>query len=267
MKAIKRFTAAAMAAAMSMTMGITCYAGEWKDTDNGKMYLDDNGDHVTGKQEIDGETYYFNGRGILKTGWLKTKGGRKYYFDKETGAMRTGWMKATSGKYYFGKNGLAVTGEKKIDGKWYCFNDEGVMQTGWQNGCFYMDNGRKAVNTSLTIDGVKYRFDREGGYTEVSDRPSAAKRTEKEPVYPTSISATTDVIPLRKGDHTFVTYNFKPLNTNVTDVTFSTSNKNVVTIDKQGEMYGVDNGTCTITITCVHDTSMRATVKVKVTDN
>ena len=53
-------------------MASTCFAGEWKDTKGGKMFID-NGQAVTGMAEIDGDTYYFNSKGIMKTGWLKNK--------------------------------------------------------------------------------------------------------------------------------------------------------------------------------------------------
>ena len=109
---MKRYSAICAAALITLSMAGTCFAGEWKDTDNGKMYVD-NGKAVTGMEEIDGETYYFNSKGIMKTGWLKTKSGKKYYFGSD-GDMKKGWLKAKSGKYYFGKNGAAVTGLNKI---------------------------------------------------------------------------------------------------------------------------------------------------------
>ena len=127
---MKRYSAICAAALITLSMAGTCFAGEWKDTDNGKMYVD-NGKAVTGMEEIDGETYYFNSKGIMKTGWLKTKSGKKYYFGSD-GVMKKGWLKAKSGKYYFGKNGAAVTGVNKIGGCYYFFDDEGVMLTGWR---------------------------------------------------------------------------------------------------------------------------------------
>lgn len=267
MKPLRRITAAVMASAMAMSMGITCYAGEWTETGGQKMYKDDEGNYLTGKQEIDGDTYYFDSKGIMKTGWLSAKSGKRYYFDKKSGIMRTGWMKATSGTYYFGKNGLTVTGEKKIGGSWYLFDDKGVMQTGWQGDYYYLSGGKRAVNTSLTIDGVKYRFDSKGKYTELGARPSAAERVEEEPVYPTEIYTIVKQVPMRKGTYSFIEYKFKPLNANVTDVTFSSSNTKIVSIDDRGEMYAVEKGTCTVTVTSKHDSSLKVSVTVKVTDS
>ena len=37
-----------------------------------------------------------------------------------------GWMQNDSGKWMYYENGKAVTGKKKIDGKIYNFNDDGV---------------------------------------------------------------------------------------------------------------------------------------------
>lgn len=86
---MKRYSAICAAALITLSMAGTCFAGEWKDTDNGKMYVD-NGKAVTGMEEIDGETYYFNSKGIMKTGWLKTKSGKKYYFGSDGVMKRVG---------------------------------------------------------------------------------------------------------------------------------------------------------------------------------
>mgnify|MGYP002648527925 FL=1 len=43
------------------------------------------------------------------------------------GGSSEGWMCNDSGKWMYYENGKAVTGKKKIDGKTYTFNNEGVV--------------------------------------------------------------------------------------------------------------------------------------------
>ena len=47
---------------------------------------------------------YFNGKGVMQTGW-KTFKGAKYYMDKETGIRVTGYQKIGGKTYYFSRNG------------------------------------------------------------------------------------------------------------------------------------------------------------------
>ncbi len=125
-------------------------------------------------KKIDGKNYLFDGEGVMETGW--TDDGT-YYLGTD-GAMRTGWKfledqntdddESWSGPeddedshwYYFGSNGKkytsADTGEGdyrvvKIDGKYYCFDIDGKMQTGW----VYM-NGDASSADMDSIEDWKY---------------------------------------------------------------------------------------------------------------
>ncbi len=55
----------------------------WVNKNGKKYYGDENGIAVTGKREIDGETYYFNGIGMLMTGWFKGNNHRWHYSDEQ----------------------------------------------------------------------------------------------------------------------------------------------------------------------------------------
>lgn len=267
---MKKASALCAAAVLSLSMAGTCFAGEWKDTKDGKMYLDDSGKAVTGMEEIDGETYYFSAKGIMKTGWLKTKSGKKYYFDSE-GKMKTGWLKTKSGKYYFGKNGAAVTGVKKISGYYYQFDDEGVMLTGWQtdedgNEYYYGTNGKRAINKTVTIDGKRVKFDKDGEVVVKSQKPAKEEKetSSKEEVYPTDIVPKANPVPMSLHSDTFITFTFKPLNTTYREVTYESSNTNIVTIDDRGKMHAENPGTCYITITSKYDKKIYVKIKVVV---
>ena len=212
---MKRYSAICAAALITLSMAGTCFAGEWKDTDNGKMYVD-NGKAVTGMEEIDGETYYFNSKGIMKTGWLKTKSGKKYYFGSD-GVMKKGWLKAKSGKYYFGKNGAAVTGVNKIGGCYYFFDDEGVMLTGWQESdgetYYYCTSGKRAVSRTVSIDGEKVKFNKDGKVVKKPAKKDTADTSDKEEIYPTELTVIKKEIPLAYHTTANITFSFKPINT------------------------------------------------------
>lgn len=263
----KKSTAACLAAMLTFTMGATCFAGEWKETDNGKMYLDDNGKAVTGIREIDDNTYYFNSKGIMQSGWLTDKKGSRFYFGSD-GAMKTGWLKIKSSRYYLTKNGAAATGVTKIGDNYYCFSDKGRMLTGWQSAggetYYYESNGKRAVNKTLKIEGKRYRFDGDGNV--VTSMKAAPAKDPNEVIYPTEISAMADEIPMRKFTKSYITFNVTPKDANYKEYTYKSSNTSIVEIDKYGEMYAKEKGTCTITVTSKHDSSVKFSVKVKVSD-
>lgn len=103
------------------------------------------------------------------------------------------WSQGIS-TFYFNERGYMVTGWKKVDGKWYFFDEKngdmkkgwifwhgswfyldpetGVMHTGWidykAKRCYLEPSGRALRNCVRVIDGKTYRFD-DGCYaTEIS---------------------------------------------------------------------------------------------------
>ncbi len=61
-------------------LALTLYAGtawasdgrwEYNDVKNQWRYRDGEEGHVTGKRELDGETYFFDGDGVMLTGWVR----------------------------------------------------------------------------------------------------------------------------------------------------------------------------------------------------
>ena len=56
----------------------------------------------------------------------------KWYHFDSNGWMQTGWLLDNNKWYYLGNNGAMVTGWKEINSKWYYFKSNGVMATGWQ---------------------------------------------------------------------------------------------------------------------------------------
>lgn len=139
---------------------------------NGKIVRD-------GIKKIDGRSYLFDSEGIMQTGWSEDG----MYYLGEDGAMKTGWRYIEAPEdqrddyygsgsldgmywYYFSSNGKKYTpatsndGEdfrvSRIDGKYYCFNYDGQMQTGW----IYME-GNPDTADGNTIKNWRY-FAEEG---------------------------------------------------------------------------------------------------------
>lgn len=95
---------------------------KWFKINNNWYYFDAEGRMLTGKQEIDGSTYYLGGEndGVRKTGWIQLND-----TDSDDPDNSSNW-------YYFDNSGRMVENQidRKIDGHHYSFID-GKMQTGW----------------------------------------------------------------------------------------------------------------------------------------
>lgn len=95
------------------------------------MYADSSGKVLSGWQKISGKWYYLGS----KSAPFMYVGFRtidnKTYYFNENGAMQTGWQQNGDLWFYFGSSGAAVTGWKKIGSYWYYFKSNGVMETGW----------------------------------------------------------------------------------------------------------------------------------------
>lgn len=258
-----------MTAAAVLSASATCFAAEWKETDKGMTYIDDSGKAVTSMQEIDGETYYFNTKGIMKKGWMTTKSGKKYYFNSD-GTMRTGWLKLKSGKYYFSKKGVMCIGSVKIDKNYYFFDDEGVMLTGWQDvdgtDYYYCSDGKRAVNKTVTIDGEKVKFDKNGKVKAAKASSSETKliSKEEEKIVPEKIVVTHTEFTISNGAKFRLSYSFKPITTNCKDVTFSSSNSKVISVNSKGDIEALKVGRAKITIKSKANTSAYVVLDITV---
>ena len=108
------------------------HLNDWSDTDEGRIFLDENGRRRTGWFQKDGSWYYFNADGILQTGLREIDGDQ--YFLKEDGVC-------------------LISAWQEIDGELYYFGPDGRMQKNqWIDGNYYVgEDGRRQKNT--TIDG------------------------------------------------------------------------------------------------------------------
>ena len=266
-KAIRKTAAFCMAAMTVLSVSAGCFAAEWKETDKGMTYVNDSGKTVTGMQEIDGETYYFNSKGIMKKGWLTTKSGKTYYFNSD-GTMRTGWLKLKTGKYYFSKKGVMSVGSVKIDKNYYYFDDEGIMLTGWQDvdgtDYYYCSDGKRAVNKTVTIDGKKVKFDKNGKVKANTSSGGKKNDVPEEKILPEEIVVTDTEFTISKGAKFKLSYSFRPVKTNCKDVKFKSFNSSIVSVNSKGEIEALKGGTAYVTITSVDNPNVYVELKITV---
>ncbi|MDD6616556.1 MAG: N-acetylmuramoyl-L-alanine amidase [Lachnospiraceae bacterium] len=125
----------------------------------GSYYVDQNGKRLKSTVTPDGWIVNKNGVRTKKaSGWVTLKGDYYYY---KNGVALTGWRKISGKYYYFNAKGVRQTGLLKIGTNTYYLDESGVRQTGWMRidgkKYYFKSNGKMAVNT--TVDGVKIGSD------------------------------------------------------------------------------------------------------------
>ncbi len=92
------------------------------------VYVDENGQKVTGWKTINGKKHYFDDDGIMASG--KTKIGNDTYYLDEYGVLYTGWDYDEDGNaYYRNKYGKILKDTmQEIDGVEYVFSEDGVAK-------------------------------------------------------------------------------------------------------------------------------------------
>ena len=123
---------------------------EYDDKDSLWIYYNpSNGEKVVNKEKkVNGYTYLFDENGIMKSDWQQASGStsNKYFNGDDQGWMeKKSWVWAVPSEqinaednendtyrwFYVGSDGVTVANEsKRINGKWYTFNADGIMQSG-----------------------------------------------------------------------------------------------------------------------------------------
>ena len=160
-------------------------AGEWvKDATGWWYYYEDGTYPASTSIQIRGETFRFDARGYMVTGWVldggrwfyhETSGaqvlgwanvnGTWYYLEPPTGAMVTGWAYVDDAWYYLSASGAMVTGWAYVDGAWYYLTPSGAMAIGWLKdggSWYYLDASGAMVTGTRQVDGVTYTFGPDG---------------------------------------------------------------------------------------------------------
>ena len=114
--------------------------------------------------ENDHEVVYDDGTQIT-SGWY-TNYNATYYVDPTTHYLVTGWKTINNKKYYFDYANKMTRGRITLDNKTYCFDQNGVMYTGWQklgdNNTYYFDKNGVMAKGLQTINNNTYYFDTNG---------------------------------------------------------------------------------------------------------
>jgi glucan-binding YG repeat protein len=145
---------------------------------NGKAYKQGSSSSTLNKKTIDGKVYAFDEDGKMLYGWVDSNGEMQngdtdwqttedlYYFGTwDDGAMKTGWQRISvyddrgnkddDYDYWFNfkSNGKrrSSTNKKKLNGKYYAFDDAGVMIYEW----YQTGDSTTSSNTGATVSDSK----------------------------------------------------------------------------------------------------------------
>ena len=166
---------------------ISSFQAGWHKSAYGNWWYqapDSTGEYAVGWNEIEGEWYYFNQRGILLYNqWKKwnirwfyltdsgvaAKNWKKiagiwYYFNKEN-QMETGWIQDKEQWYYLDFDGSMKTGWLQYKGQWYYFAQSGEMKTGWvkdKETWYYMDSAGIMKTGEIEVAGNHYYLEDSG---------------------------------------------------------------------------------------------------------
>jgi glucan-binding YG repeat protein len=133
----------------------------WENTTNNKRYIN-NGQPVTGWNQIDGAWYLMDQTGNVQIGWKEIDG--EWYLLKNDGIMATGWQEVNNTWYFLKDSGAMAKGWIYLNGIWYFLKENGAMAVGWQqsNGEWYYLFNSGAMASNTVIDG--YTVDESGAW-------------------------------------------------------------------------------------------------------
>lgn len=161
---------------------------EWLTLDKNKYYVDENGYRVTGFAIISKVKYYFDDNGVLKKKIWLTVDGEDYYANEDGYVLLSQWLykegtlvyvkadgavakselyKIGSKTYYFNSAGKRSKGFKKVDGKYYYCDKNGVIQkkkwiTKSGKKYYLQKNGVRVQSKLIKIGKYKYYFNSKG---------------------------------------------------------------------------------------------------------
>ena len=157
----------------------------------GWFWFDSKGKKVTDKKKtINGKVYFFDSDGVMQYGWYEDEGDIYYLGDEDDGARKSGWLWLEQendddvelcdedddicdeeGWYWFAKDGKMYSkgGQKKIDGKYYYFNEHGQMLYNWIVATDGQPNRKDNEDIAETEDAdriqdLKYAFNVDKGW-------------------------------------------------------------------------------------------------------
>jgi len=96
-------------------------------TEGDLTYYYKDGEQLTGPQTIEGKQYFFDQETGAQQRGLVLYNGKKYFYSPENGTQIKGFVTWENNTYYFGSKGYARKGIRKVNGRRYYFNSEGVL--------------------------------------------------------------------------------------------------------------------------------------------
>lgn len=115
----------------------------WGRAPEGKMYFDQAGIAKKGWMQQDSQWYHFDGEGLMNCSeWLMDGG--KYYYFRSDGVMAAGtFVKSEDGStYYVDQSGARKAGWCRLNGSWYCFDNQGrMLKNTYKDGGYIDDDG------------------------------------------------------------------------------------------------------------------------------
>jgi len=148
-KQTKIAVVASAAALLALGASMTSFAAGWTEEDGTWVYLNKDGDRIYNEWKKSGANYYYlNDDGEMATDVvIEHTDGKKYYVDENGVKVTKRWVELDNEDgvsvndqdvstlwMYFDAKGRATTGYgKKIDGKYYNFDSDGYMMSGWVN--------------------------------------------------------------------------------------------------------------------------------------
>lgn len=166
----------------------TLQKSKWLTLDKNKYYVDEKGYRVTGFATISKVKYYFDSNGVLKKKSWFTVDGEDYYANEDGYVLLSQWLykgnvlvyvkadgavakkelyKIGSKTYYFNSAGKRSKGFKKVDGKYYYCDKNGVIQkkkwiTKGGKKYYLQKNGVRVQSKLIKIGKHKYYFNDKG---------------------------------------------------------------------------------------------------------
>lgn len=140
----------------------------WIHTEEGTWrYAGESAMLASGEVLIGGQPYLFDETGDLQTGWQTPSDGVRRFYDPDTARIGKGFIRdsQTGTVCYAADDYSLLTGLQTINGRLYCFDSSGVMQTGFvtvSGSTYYFDpKDGDAWRGVHTVDGAGYLFDSE----------------------------------------------------------------------------------------------------------
>lgn len=98
-------------------------------------------------------------------GWKQNTDGSYSLIDGKGNMIKSDWCKVGGKWYYFNENGIMQNGWVKSDGNWFCLDNDGNLKTGWaaeRGNWYYFDRNGVMETGWNNIDGSWYYFNNKG---------------------------------------------------------------------------------------------------------